>query len=158
MECWLRRLGRSRSFSIRYSRMLKKPASFVLASFRSSTYPRGYASGPSLAAALLDELFEHPAGVATLVPYVPVLEALLRETGIPQPHGPRVARAQRREDDDDDLYPRAQPWRPCWLAFLVVRRKPCGFSSLRGHLPFVGTGISRQFCWLAEMIWPSNYS
>ena len=25
--------------------MLKKPASFVLASFRSSTYPRGYASG-----------------------------------------------------------------------------------------------------------------
>ena len=41
MECWLRRLGRSRSFSIRYSRMLKKPASFVLASFRSSTYPEG---------------------------------------------------------------------------------------------------------------------
>ena len=27
------------------SRMLKKSASFVLASFRSSTYPRGYASG-----------------------------------------------------------------------------------------------------------------
>jgi len=26
-------------------RMLKKPASSVLASFRSSTYPRGYASG-----------------------------------------------------------------------------------------------------------------
>jgi len=25
--------------------MLKKPASFVLASLRSSTYPRGYASG-----------------------------------------------------------------------------------------------------------------
>ena len=25
--------------------MLKNPASFVLASFRSSTYPRGYASG-----------------------------------------------------------------------------------------------------------------
>jgi hypothetical protein len=40
--------------------MLKKPASGVLASFRSSTYPRGYASGPSLAAALLDGLFEHP--------------------------------------------------------------------------------------------------
>ncbi len=35
------------------SRMLKKSASFVLASFRPSTY--------SLAAALLDELFEHPA-------------------------------------------------------------------------------------------------
>jgi hypothetical protein len=41
--------------------MLKKSASFVLASFRSSTYPRGYASGSSLAAALLDSLFEHPA-------------------------------------------------------------------------------------------------
>ena len=27
------------------SRMLKKSASFVLASLRSSTYPRGYASG-----------------------------------------------------------------------------------------------------------------
>jgi hypothetical protein len=40
--------------------MLKKPASGVLASFRSSTYPRGYASGPSLAAALLNGLFEHP--------------------------------------------------------------------------------------------------
>jgi hypothetical protein len=41
--------------------MLKKPASGVLASLRSSTYPRGYASGSSLAAALLDGLFEHPA-------------------------------------------------------------------------------------------------
>jgi hypothetical protein len=41
--------------------MLKKSASSVLASFRPSTYPRGYASGPSLAAALLDSLFEHPA-------------------------------------------------------------------------------------------------
>ena len=43
--------------------MLKKPASGVLASFRPSTYPRGYAFGPPLAAALLDGLFEHPAGV-----------------------------------------------------------------------------------------------
>jgi hypothetical protein len=42
--------------------MLKKPASVVLASFRPSTYPRGYGLGPSLAAALLDSLFEHPAG------------------------------------------------------------------------------------------------
>jgi hypothetical protein len=48
--------------------MLKKSASFVLASFRPSTYPRGYAFGPSLAAALLDVLdglFEHPAGVVS---------------------------------------------------------------------------------------------
>jgi hypothetical protein len=41
--------------------MLKKPASGVLASLRSSTYPRGYASGSSLAAALLDRHFEHLA-------------------------------------------------------------------------------------------------
>jgi hypothetical protein len=47
--------------------MLKKPASFVLASFRSSTYSRGYASGPSLAAALLDGIFEHPAGFFPVV-------------------------------------------------------------------------------------------
>jgi hypothetical protein len=43
-------------------RMLKKSVSVVLASFRPSTYPRGYAFGPSLAAALLNGLFEHPAG------------------------------------------------------------------------------------------------
>ena len=43
--------------------MLKKPASVVLASFRPSTYPRGYASGSSLAAALLNGLFEPPTGV-----------------------------------------------------------------------------------------------
>jgi hypothetical protein len=44
------------------SRMFKEAASVVLASFRPSTYPRGYASGSSLAAALLDCSFEHPAG------------------------------------------------------------------------------------------------
>jgi hypothetical protein len=49
-------------WSMCFSRMLKKSASSVLASFRPSTYPRGYACGPSLAAALLDGLFEHPAG------------------------------------------------------------------------------------------------
>ena len=75
------------------SRMLKKPASSVLASFRPSTgtrpphhsaartdlvllirrtvRPRGYASGPSLAAALLDELFEHPAWPHPVVLHVP---------------------------------------------------------------------------------------
>jgi len=44
------------------NKMLKKSASSVLASFRPSTYPRGYALGPSLAAALLDELFQHLVG------------------------------------------------------------------------------------------------
>ena len=41
--------------------MLKKAASFVLASFRSSTYPEGYASGFHSLRPLLDGLFEHPA-------------------------------------------------------------------------------------------------
>jgi hypothetical protein len=40
--------------------MLKKPASSVLASLKASTYMKKYASGISLAAALLDDLFEHP--------------------------------------------------------------------------------------------------
>ncbi len=42
------------------SRMLKKSASGVLASRSASTYAREYASASSLAAALLDGLFEHP--------------------------------------------------------------------------------------------------
>ena len=41
--------------------MLKKSASFVLGSSKSSTYPRGYASGFDSPAALLDSRFEHPA-------------------------------------------------------------------------------------------------
>jgi hypothetical protein len=41
--------------------MLKKSACFVLGSSKSSTYPRGYASGFDSTAALLVELFEHPA-------------------------------------------------------------------------------------------------
>ena len=70
------------------SRMLKKPASGVLASFRSSTgtqppyhsaartdvvllirrtvRPRGYASGFDSPAALLDGLFDHPARSAPI--------------------------------------------------------------------------------------------
>jgi hypothetical protein len=43
--------------------MLKQSASFVLASFRPSMYPRGYGPGPSLAAALLDGHFADPGGV-----------------------------------------------------------------------------------------------
>ena len=41
------------------NRMLKDPASFVLASFRPSTYPM-VRLGLSLAATLLNGLFEHP--------------------------------------------------------------------------------------------------
>jgi hypothetical protein len=72
--------------------MLKKSASFVLGSSKSSTgtrpphhsaartdvvllirrtvRPRGYASGFDSPAALLDELFEHPADRQALLPYV----------------------------------------------------------------------------------------
>jgi hypothetical protein len=41
--------------------MLKKSASGVLSSAKSSTYPKGYACGFDSPAALLDGLFEHPA-------------------------------------------------------------------------------------------------
>jgi hypothetical protein len=40
--------------------MLKKAASVVLGSSKSSTYPRGYVSGFDSPAALLNGLFEHP--------------------------------------------------------------------------------------------------
>jgi hypothetical protein len=43
--------------------MLEKPASGVLSSSKSSTYLKGYASGFDSPAALLDGLFEHPAGI-----------------------------------------------------------------------------------------------
>ncbi len=39
--------------------MLKKTPNFVLVSPKSSTYPRGYASGLGSPAAALDDLFEH---------------------------------------------------------------------------------------------------
>jgi len=45
--------------------MLKKPASIVLASLRGSTY-QSVRLASSLAAVLLDGLFEHPAEVFSL--------------------------------------------------------------------------------------------
>jgi hypothetical protein len=48
---------------LRINRMLKKSASGVLGSSKSSTYPRGYASGFDSPAALLNELFEHPVKI-----------------------------------------------------------------------------------------------
>jgi hypothetical protein len=41
--------------------MLKTAPNFVLVSSKSSTYPRGYASGFDSPAALLDDCFEHPS-------------------------------------------------------------------------------------------------
>jgi len=47
--------------------MLKKSASFVLTSLRGSTY-RSVRLASSLAAALLDSLFEHPEVILVLAP------------------------------------------------------------------------------------------
>jgi len=47
--------------------MLKNVSSFVLASKKSSTYLRGYACGFLSAAALLDNVFEHPAQPSHIV-------------------------------------------------------------------------------------------
>jgi hypothetical protein len=60
--------------------MLKKPASFVLASLRGSTY-QSLRLVSSLAAALLDSLFEHPARLSLSVPAMQVIEALLFRNG-----------------------------------------------------------------------------
>ena len=57
----------------RLSRMLRKSASCVLASLRSSTY-RSVRLTSSLAAALLDGLFEHPARCYPVVLDVQAIE------------------------------------------------------------------------------------
>ncbi len=65
--------------------MLKKPASGVLASLRSSTY-RSVRLASSLAAALLDSLFEHPVGGVLLVPQTCRPSKICRATkAFPQP-------------------------------------------------------------------------
>jgi hypothetical protein len=53
--------------------MLKKSASGVLASFRGSTY-RSVRLASSLAAALLDGHFEHPAALTRSAPFDMILE------------------------------------------------------------------------------------
>ncbi len=52
--------------------MLKKSASFVLASLRGSTY-RSVRLASSLAAALLNGLFEHPEDILTSTPLCKIL-------------------------------------------------------------------------------------
>jgi hypothetical protein len=55
--------------------MLKKSASVVLASLRGSTY-RSVRLASSLAAALLDGLFEHPEAYTPFVPDVSAIKSL----------------------------------------------------------------------------------
>ncbi len=50
----------AQDFDLCLGRMLKRFASSVLTSLRGSTYRKEYAFASSLAAALLDEPFEHP--------------------------------------------------------------------------------------------------
>jgi hypothetical protein len=60
------------------SRMLKKAASGVLASLRGSTY-RSVRLASSLAAALLNSLFEHPESTGTSTPFSEILTIVLRD-------------------------------------------------------------------------------
>ncbi len=60
--------------------MLKKAASFVLASLKGSTY-QSVRLTSSLAAALLDSLLTHPARLSLSVPAMQVIEALLFRNG-----------------------------------------------------------------------------
>jgi hypothetical protein len=69
--------------------MLKKPANIVLASLRGSTY-RGVRLASSLAAALLNGLFEHPATMQALSPYP------LSQQPVTQNRGFRHLRETRR--------------------------------------------------------------
>jgi hypothetical protein len=57
--------------------MLKKSASGVLASLRGSTY-RSVRLASSLAAALLNGLFEHPAWYSPVVPDVQISDVFAR--------------------------------------------------------------------------------
>jgi hypothetical protein len=61
--------------------MLKKAASSVLASLRGSTY-RSVRLASSLAAALLDDLFEPPAGVFSYCPQVGTSEILVCQSSV----------------------------------------------------------------------------
>jgi hypothetical protein len=64
--------------------MLKKSASVVLASLRASTY-RSVRLASSLAAALLDSLFEHPETILASAPYLrfPMYWVLIEYAHIP---------------------------------------------------------------------------
>jgi hypothetical protein len=67
--------------------MLKKPASGVLASLRGSTY-RSVRLASSLAAALLDDLFEHPARCSPVVLDVQTIKFLPCHNSFPQTPSP----------------------------------------------------------------------
>ncbi len=66
-----------------HSRMLKKSASFVLASFRPLTYPNRIRLGPSPATALLDGHLEYPARMFSVVPHVRTIEVFACQNSFP---------------------------------------------------------------------------
>ena len=57
----------------------------VLGSSKSSTYPRGYACGFDLPAALLDDHFHKPAEVNLVEAYILTFEILTYQYSFPQP-------------------------------------------------------------------------
>jgi hypothetical protein len=68
-----------------YNRMLKKSASGVLASLRRSTYRSVRLFASSLAAALLDGLFEHPVWCAPVLLDVRTIEFPACTIAFPKP-------------------------------------------------------------------------
>ena len=64
------------------NRMLKQSASFVLASLRGSTY-RSVRLTSSLVAALLDDLFEHPASCSPVVSHARTIEVFACQHSFP---------------------------------------------------------------------------
>jgi hypothetical protein len=69
--------------------MVKKPASFVLASLRGSTYLEKVCLASSLAAASLGGLFDHPAGQVSLASGCLVIANPQGENGLT--HGLRAS-------------------------------------------------------------------
>ena len=65
--------------------MLKKSASSVLASFRPSSYPRGYDFGPSLAAAYWTAFLSILRECIPVVIHMRPLEILACQHNFPQP-------------------------------------------------------------------------
>ena len=100
------------------NRMLKKSASVVLGSSKSSTYPRGYASGFDSPTALPNGLFEHPVWCILVIPDVQTSEipaypqifsaSAMRRTLI----DPSKQRCDTMRDDETLVFPAAHVHRP----------------------------------------------
>mgnify|MGYP001600970792 CR=1 FL=1 len=93
--------------------MLKKSASIVLASFRGSTY-RSVRLASSLAAALLDGLFEHPADYSVAITLVSSQYRVAQNKVFEQPATGGLS--------ERPVFPSITSLR--WLALAVVAQAP----------------------------------